>query len=358
MLSYFFRLNEVCEIIPNTSKISIQKRNTKMKVSKLFASFFLLASFILFLIFFTLNRISGSLFISFSPYFTLLFLFFLFSLFIAIFGRERKEYRKREEEYSVSEETVKVLSVTKSEYTPPPVKVISYKKATTSSQYSQLSSLETESYSGKEISKYTPQKDRSEYFPKVKEVRRREELPPRVVHIRVSKNALEYLRKAGELEPIIEMLVKGIGLYEFSNLQVEAVEEKGRFFTFEDIAGLPYSPRSITIALTGKDFPEEIDKMCNYYPLAITFGTKIVVSLKRVIERLESLKNYYDRNLLYKPDFLSRLILHEMLHVCGEKDEIRSRKITDPLALYGPLTEEDLELARKRLKDFFVSREK
>ena len=330
-----------------------------MRVSKLFVSFFLLASFILFLIFFALNRISGSLFISFSPYFTLLFLFFLFSLFIAIFGRERKEYRKREEEYSGSEETVKVLSVKKRGYTPPPVKVISYEKATPSSQYSQLSSLETESYSQKEISKYTPpKKDRSEYFPKVKEVRRREELPPRVVHIRISKNALKYLRKAGDLEPIIEMLVKDIGLYKFSNLQLEVVEEKGEFFTFEDVARLPYSPQSITIALTGKNFPKEMDEMCNYYPLAITFGTKIIVSLKRVIEKLESLKNQYDRNLLYKPDFLSRLILHEMLHVCGEKDEIRSGKITDPLALYGPLTEEELELARKRLKDFFVSREK
>jgi hypothetical protein len=304
------------------------------------------------LIFFTLNRISGSLFISFSSYFALLFLFFLFSLFIAIFGRERKEYRKREEEYSGSEETVRVLSVKKREYTSPPVKVISYKKATPSSQYSQPSSLETESYSQKEISKYAPQKDRSEYSPKVKEVRRREELPPGVVHIRISKNALEYLRKAGDLEPIIEMLVKGIGLYEFSNLQLEAVEEKGEIFTFEDVARLPYSPHSITIALTGKDFPKEIDEMFNYYPLGITFGTKIIVSLKRVIEKLESLKNQYDRNLLYKPDFLSRLILHEMLHVCGEKDEIRSGKITDPLALYGPLTEEDLELARKRLKDF------
>jgi hypothetical protein len=338
-----------------------------MRVSKLFVSFFLLASFILFLIFFT--RISGSLFISFSPYFTLLFLFFLFSLFIAIFGRERKEYGKGEEEYSRSEETVKVPSVKRkeytlpsdsvgvSEYTPPSsVKVLRYRKA--SSPTHQSSSLETESYSRKEISKYAPSKDRSEYSPKVKEVRKGEELPPRTVHIIISKNALEYLHKVGELEPIIEMLVKDIGLYEFSNLQLEVVEEKGEFFTFEDVARLPYSPHSITIALTGKDFPKKMDEMFNYYPLGITFGTKIIVSLKRVIERLESLKNQYDRNLLYKPDFLSRLILHEMLHVCGEKEEIRSGKITDPLALYGPLTEEELELARKRLKDFFVSREK
>jgi hypothetical protein len=66
-----------------------------MRVSKLFVSFFLLAPFILFLTFFALNRISGSLFISFSPYFTLLFLFFLFSLFIAIFGREKRIWKRR-----------------------------------------------------------------------------------------------------------------------------------------------------------------------------------------------------------------------------------------------------------------------
>jgi hypothetical protein len=267
---------------------------------------------------------------------------------------ERKEYGKGEEEYSRSEETVKVLSVKKSEYTSPPVKVISYKKATPSSQYSQPSSLETESYSRKEINKYAPPKKTGvNTLPKLKKLGRKKNFLHAWCILEFQKNALEYLCKAGELEPIIEMLVKGIGLYGFSNLQLEAVEEKGEIFTFEDVARLPYSPHSITIVLTDKDFPEEIDKMCNYYPLAIIFGTKIIVSLKRVIEKLESLKNQYDRNFFINQIFLSRLILHEMLHVCGEKDEIRSGKITDPLALYGPLTEEDLELARKRLKDFF-----
>jgi hypothetical protein len=86
---------------------------------------------------------------------------------------ERKEYGKGEEEYSGSEEIVKILSVKKSEYTSPSVKVISYKKATPSSQYSQPSSLETESYSRKEINKYAPPKDRSECSPKLKKLGRK-----------------------------------------------------------------------------------------------------------------------------------------------------------------------------------------
>ena len=340
-----------------------------MKLNKLLLIFWVALSLLVFLIF-SINGLSGTFILIFSShqFQLLLFLFSLLALLpLTFMSMGRKSSSRKEEEYQP-----RVVSVRRYQHEEEPsVRVVSHRKslqyqnplhlystqATEKAPYT-FSSSDREYGIGK-TSSYTSTKNESKYSPVVVGVKKREaELPPGVIYIRIEDNAIRYLREVGGLERVVELLEKYLDVSKYKIL-IQMVKEKDAPFRLTDFGYIPCSSNSITITITGRNFSEEIDnEIKSYKPLGVTIGTKIVISMRRLVERFNELEKMYGKGSIYNSHLLENLFLHELGHALGLRDKPGSKTIMDPIHLPFYLPEEDVKEIKRRIKEFLRSSEK